>query len=119
MCTVIGYQGNKDAKDILIQALQRTKSRGPDDQRIESFGSCMLGFQRLAIMGLTDEGMQPFQLNQDALVCNGEIYEFRKIKNAYIKKEFNLKVTVIVKSYYICIKNINVRCLKDWMLNLP
>ena len=38
MCTVIGYQGNKDAKDILIQALQRTKSRGPDDQRIESFG---------------------------------------------------------------------------------
>ena len=93
MCTVIGYQGNKDAKDILIQALQRTKSRGPDDQRIESFGSCMLGFQRLAIMGLTDEGMQPFQLN--------------------------LKVTVIVKSYYTCIKNINVRCLKDWMLNLP
>ena len=45
MCTVIGYQGNNDAKDILIQALQRTKSRGPDDQRIESFGSCMLGFQ--------------------------------------------------------------------------
>ena len=91
MCTVIGYQGNKDAKDILIQALQRTKSRGPDDQRIESFGSCMLGFQRLAIMGLTDEGMQPFQLNQDALVCNGEIYEFRKIKNAYIKKGIQFK----------------------------
>ena len=119
MCTVIGYQRNKDAKDILIQALRRTKSRGPDDQRIESFGSCMLGFQRLAIMGLTDEGMQPFQLNQDALVCNGEIYGFRKIKNAFIEKGIQFKVTVIVKSYYICIKNINVRCLKDWMLNLP
>lgn len=91
MCTVIGYQGNKDTKDILIQALRRTKSRGPDDQRIESFGSCMLGFQRLAIMGLTNEGMQPFQLNQDALVCNGEIYGFRKIKNAYIEKGIQFK----------------------------
>lgn len=44
MCTVIGYQGNKDAKDILIQALQRTKSRGPDDQRIESFDRACLVF---------------------------------------------------------------------------
>ena len=80
MCTVIGYQGNKDAKDILIQALQRTKSRGPDDQRIESFGSCMLGFQRLAIMGLTDEGMQPFQLNQEPWFVMVKFTGFERLK---------------------------------------
>lgn len=91
MCTVIGYQGDKDAKDILMHAMQKTYSRGPDDQKIKSFGSCILGFQRLAIMGLSDEGMQPFQLNQDALVCNGEIYGFRKIKESYTKKGIEFK----------------------------
>lgn len=91
MCTVIGYQGDKDAKDILMQAMRKTYSRGPDDQKIKFFGSCILGFQRLAIMGLSDEGMQPFQLNQDALVCNGEIYGFRKIKESYTKKGIEFK----------------------------
>ena len=40
----------------------------------------ILGFHRLAIMGLTDEGMQPFCLDGDAVVCNGELYGFEQMK---------------------------------------
>ena len=39
-----------------------------------------LGFHRLSIMGLDERGMQPFVRGSRAVVCNGEIYGFRKIK---------------------------------------
>ena len=39
-----------------------------------------LGFHRLAIMGLDESGMQPFTLGSDAIVCNGEIYGWRKLR---------------------------------------
>ncbi len=42
----------------------------------KSFG--LLGFGRLAIMGLTPEGMQPFFRGNDCVVCNGELYGFRR-----------------------------------------
>ncbi len=39
-----------------------------------------MGFERLSIMGLTPEGMQPFHLGDNIVVCNGEIYGFRPIR---------------------------------------
>ena len=39
-----------------------------------------MGFHRLAIMGLSEEAMQPFERNGNAVVCNGEIYGFRALR---------------------------------------
>ena len=58
----------------------RTVSRGPDMSRVEQAGNGWLCFHRLAIMGLHPEGMQPFHLNGDMCVCNGELYLFRPLK---------------------------------------
>ena len=41
-----------------------------------------LGFHRLAIMDTHESGMQPFSLNGNYVVCNGEIYGFRNLKKA-------------------------------------
>ena len=41
-------------------------------------------------MGLTDDGMQPFVLNANAVVCNGEIYGFRKLKKE-LEGEYTFK----------------------------
>ena len=60
-------------------------SRGPDDSRAIKAGDGLMGFQRLSIMGLTPEGMQPFELNGSYCVCNGEIYGFEKIKSDLVK----------------------------------
>ena len=49
-------------------------------QRVVRFGGGIVGFQRLAIMGLTDEGMQPFFMDGNCAVCNGELYGFRKTR---------------------------------------
>ncbi len=62
------------------KALQKTATRGPDDSRILDTGNGFLGFNRLAIMDLSDAGMQPFTRNGNAVVCNGEIYDFRELK---------------------------------------
>lgn len=62
------------------KAFARTKYRGPDDTRIIATGTGIMGFHRLSIMGLTPEGMQPFELNGWSVVCNGEIYGFEKIR---------------------------------------
>ena len=87
MCSIMGYKGTSITAEDFKQHFDKTTSRGPDMQRITSYGDVTLGFERLAIMGLHEEGMQPFELNGNAVVCNGEIYGFRKIKKE-LEKEY-------------------------------
>ncbi len=58
-----------------------TISRGPDQSRIVFPGEGIMGFHRLSIMGLTEEGMQPFSLGSKTIVCNGEIYGFERFRD--------------------------------------
>lgn len=104
MCSILGYCGKTEETEKIQKALMETYSRGPDASRIVDTGNGYLGFNRLTIMGLTEEGMQPFaygakttlsfadRIKEDAgtltapagceilLVCNGELYGFRKTK---------------------------------------
>ena len=87
MCSIMGYT----AKDIdlarLKEAFTASKSRGPDDSReLEVPGGTLL-FHRLAIMGPEPAGMQPFTAaDGSAVVCNGELYGFRKLKKEMAEK---------------------------------
>ena len=80
MCSIMGYLGKGIGLEEFRQHFDKTKSRGPDDTRIVELENGIFGFHRLSIMGLTPEGMQPFQLDEDYLICNGEIYGFEAIK---------------------------------------
>ena len=80
MCGIMGYLGSTLREEDLKPFLDRTVSRGPDMQRFVTTEGAVLGFNRLSIMGLTEEGMQPFSLGENCIVCNGEIYGFRKLK---------------------------------------
>ena len=77
MCCVMGYTGHDLGADKFKEYLLRTVMRGPDDQRVVEGPFGLMGFGRLAIMGLTPEGMQPFYRGADCVVCNGELYGFR------------------------------------------
>ena len=76
MCSIISYCGECLSEDAFLGGFAQTKSRGPDDTRVIDTGKGLLGFHRLAIMGLHPEGMQPFFLNGCYAVCNGELYGF-------------------------------------------
>ena len=77
MCCVMGYTGHDLSAEKFKEYLLRTVDRGPDDQRVVEGPYGLMGFGRLAIMGLTPEGMQPFYRGADCVVCNGELYGFR------------------------------------------
>ena len=86
MCSIMGYCGKTISFADFKEGFDRTVSRGPDDSRIIDTGSGLLGFHRLAIMGLHPEGMQPFELDGSYVVCNGEIYGFEKIREKLSEK---------------------------------
>jgi len=102
------------------RGFDRTISRGPDDSRILEVGGGVLGFHRLAIMGLHPEGMQPFTLESSAVVCNGEIYGFEKfrqeLKDSYtfqsdsdcevllpLYRKYGVKMFDMLDAEYACI----------------
>ena len=80
MCCVMGYAGHDLTREQFTGYLLRTATRGPDDHRVLQTEFGFLGFGRLAIMGLTPGGMQPFVRDGDCVVCNGELYGFRPVK---------------------------------------
>ncbi|MGN8818003.1 asparagine synthase (glutamine-hydrolyzing) [Oribacterium sp. HCP28S3_H8] len=91
MCSIIGFCDSRAEYEVVSKALAITKSRGPDDTRIVDTGSGYLGFNRLAIMGLTASGMQPFERDGSYVVCNGEIYDFRPIRKKLMDAGYTFK----------------------------
>ena len=91
MCSILGYQGTDLTVEDLKPFFDRTISRGPDKQRFAECDGAILGFERLSIMGLSDEGMQPFELNGNRIVCNGEIYGFRVLKEELVRKGYSFR----------------------------
>ena len=91
MCSIMAYCGGSAAFDVFRKGFERTISRGPDDSRIVDTGRGFLGFHRLAIMGLTPSGMQPFELEGSYVVCNGELYGFEKQKQALRHKGYTFQ----------------------------
>ena len=93
MCSIIGYIGKQYTAESVRPWFDRTVSRGPDMTRMLPLGENegFLGFHRLSIMGLTEAGMQPFVRGDGAVVCNGEIYGFRPIKEALMSKGYTFR----------------------------
>ena len=71
MCSIMCYMSPLITEEDFKTGFSATISRGPDQSRIQPLGQGIMGFHRLAIMGLTPEGMQPFSYKDSYLVCNG------------------------------------------------
>ena len=91
MCSIMGYCSENADCARFKEGFDRTLSRGPDDSRIVDTGKGLLGFHRLAIMGLQPEGMQPFRLGSSYVVCNGEIYGFDRLREALRAKGYSFQ----------------------------
>ena len=79
MCGILALlQQNSQFKN----ALNLLKPRGPDCTKILEINSKQFGFQRLKINDLVT-GMQPFDINDIILICNGEIYNHKQLKTIW------------------------------------
>lgn len=69
------------------------RHRGPDSTRIAPLENFTLAFARLAIMDLSEKGMQPMFSSDDqvCIIFNGEIYGYQKLRRFLIKKGYSFQ----------------------------
>ena len=92
MCGIAGFTGGGNRSDLenMIAAI---KHRGPDDEGIFLVGDVGLAHARLSVIDLSERGHQPM-FNEDktiGIVFNGEIYNFKELKNELIKLGYKFK----------------------------
>jgi len=84
-----GIHGFNFADQKLIRKMMSTAAhRGPDDEGLHVGEGISLGHNRLSIIDLSEKGRNPMWSHDRryAIVFNGEIYNFKKIKSELIKK---------------------------------
>jgi asparagine synthase (glutamine-hydrolysing) len=90
MCGIAGqycFSGGEPDRDLLARMSGQLVHRGPDGEGTEVRGSTGLVHRRLAIIDLSDEGLQPMT-NEDGtlwLVYNGEIYNYIELREELVK----------------------------------
>ena len=96
MCGITGFinlDGRPAVLDVLKRMTDAIAHRGPDGEGHVVEGSVAIGHRRLAVIDLSPAADQPF-LSADgtnAIVYNGEIYNYRELRAQLEKKQEILK----------------------------
>jgi asparagine synthase (glutamine-hydrolysing) len=116
MCGIYGIVSYKDSKGDIRNRLQTMgklqRHRGPDDQQEVVYsipgGVVGLGLVRLAILDL-ETGMQPIhcQIDDTAIVCNGQIYNYIELREMVKSEPFSTKGDVEVALHLYRCKGID------------
>ena len=93
MCGYVGFTNFINNSNLIIgEMMDNIKHRGPDSEGKYIDEDIALGFRRLSIIDL-EQGNQPI-LNEDnskVLVFNGEIYNFKDIREKLVKAGHTFK----------------------------
>ena len=83
MCGIFSIISKKETIKItdILASFEEGRKRGPEENQIKQLKDTIIfGFHRLAINGVSDiTSMQPFNINNCVLICNGEIYNWKKL----------------------------------------
>ena len=81
MCGIAGMFGEPDA-NVVARMTELMQHRGPDGIDVWADETVALGHSRLAIVDLAGSDQPLFGPNGTALVANGEIYNFRELRDS-------------------------------------
>ncbi len=101
MCGILFFNNNNCNKERSIELLDLIQHRGPDNTEYKIYDNMFFGFHRLSINGLDDKSNQPFYYqNKYILICNGEIYNYKKLAKSYLfNLETNSDCEIIIHLY--------------------
>jgi asparagine synthase (glutamine-hydrolysing) len=101
MCGIFSILNNTYTTTFLQNEFNKGKHRGPEHSSISLVSiNTIYGFHRLAINGLDDISNQPITINNISLICNGEIYNYKKLyKLMDITPSTNSDCEVIIHLY--------------------
>ena len=87
MCGFVGFTNKiNDASIVLGKMMDRIKHRGPDSDGKYVDEQIAMGFRRLSIIDLSNQGSQPI-FNEDkslVLTFNGEIYNYKDLREELV-----------------------------------
>ena len=100
MCGIFALFNNRKDIGLLKSYCNKSKWRGPDSTKFYKDNNYFLGFHRLAINGLDENSNQPFNINNKILICNGEIYNYKKLASSLdIELKTNSDCEIIIYLY--------------------
>ena len=82
MCGIFALLNNISTfqQKFVEEQFVKGEKRGPEFSKLQTYGTkCVLGFHRLAINGLNNVSNQPIIIDNIALICNGEIYNYQQL----------------------------------------
>src|SRR6476620_493589 len=110
MCGIAGFIDFQKSSDISIvrRMTDAMDHRGPDDAGYEVYEAkeALIGFgqRRLSILDLSPLGHQPMHFNDFIVNFNGEIYNFKEVRQELIDKGYSFNswsdTEVILKGYH-------------------
>jgi len=80
MCGIAGLLGVREGRKPLEAMAETLRHRGPDAGGVWEGEGAVLGHRRLSILDLSEAGTQPMVLGDLVLVYNGEIYNYRALR---------------------------------------
>ena len=110
MCGITGFFIRNESTNIekentysnfLTTSIESLKNRGPDNNNKFYNKNIGLGHTRLSIIDPFERSNQPYIYKDWILVFNGEIYNYKTIKNDlkdHVKFETNSDTEVLIKS---------------------
>jgi asparagine synthase (glutamine-hydrolysing) len=93
MCGIAGFL-NFDYNDSYFDSVNTIQyHRGPDAQSSCQHENVKLFHQRLSIIDISDAANQPFEKNGLVIVFNGEIYNYRNLREGLLKQGVSFLTT--------------------------
>lgn len=92
------------SKKEVRQKLEKIEYRGPDNLAVIQKDTISLGHLRLSILDLKERSNQPFAFEYLSLVYNGEIYNFKEVRDSLVKEGYTFETTsdteVLLKGFH-------------------
>lgn len=82
MCGIFSLLNNQDCytPEEINKSFMKGQNRGPEFSELKEIDNNLLfGFHRLAINGLNSNSNQPMTIDGITIICNGEIYNYKKL----------------------------------------
>ena len=104
MCGIFALINHKTiSREKIYKSFEQGKNRGPEHSITKEINNLFIGFHRLAINGINEESNQPFFIKNCVLICNGEIYNFKKLaqdNNILLNTDSDCEIIIHIYKLY-------------------
>lgn len=104
MCGIAGFFNADVEEGVIDEVTKRLYHRGPDDQQRYLHDRVGLIHTRLSIIELSPLGRQPYRFEDLVLVFNGELYNYKEVREQLIGKGYqfisNSDTEVLIKAFH-------------------